>query len=111
MQQQVHHAEAVRIGDQLRTDEGAMSLEMRLCLGQLVEIVGAVLDVAVGCDQEASRAGGRVLYHLARLRLHEAHNAVDERTRREVLARSRFLLRGILLQKALVKLPKALLPC
>ena len=58
------------------------------CLRQLVEIVGLVLDVAVGGDEEARRARCRVLHDLAGLRLHQAHDAVDQRTRREILARA-----------------------
>ena len=69
VQQQVHQAEAMRIGHQFGPDKGIVPLEKSLRLGQLVEIVGLILDVAVGGDEKARRAGGRVLHDLARLRL------------------------------------------
>ena len=58
VQQQVHHAEPMRVGHKLRPDEGVVPLEEGLRLRQLVEVVRVVLDVAVGGDEEAGRAGG-----------------------------------------------------
>jgi hypothetical protein len=62
MQQEVHHAQAVRIGHKLRADESVVPLEEGFLLRQFVEIVGAILDVAVGGDEEPSCARGRVLH-------------------------------------------------
>ena len=88
VQQQVHQAEAMRVGHKLGADEGVVPLEEGLLLGQLVEIVGLVLDVAVGGDEEARRARCRVLHDLAGLRLHQPDDAVDQRARREILTRA-----------------------
>ncbi len=70
-----------------------------------------VLDVTVGSDEEASSAGRRVLNHLARLRLDQANDAVNQWARREVLAGAGFLLGCVLFQQAFVKIAEALLAC
>ena len=79
------------------------------CSAQLVEIVGVLLDVAVGRDEEACRARCRVLHDLAGLRLHQADDAVDQWARREILARARFLVRGVLLQQPLIEIAEPFL--
>jgi len=51
----------------------------------------------VGRDQESAGASGWVLDDFAGLRLHEAHNAINERARRKILPRAGFFLGGVLL--------------
>jgi hypothetical protein len=53
-------------------------------------------------------ARGGVLHHLARLRVDQGHDGVDERTRREVLPRARLHLAGVLLQQPFVEVAEAL---
>ncbi|AVZ26816.1 hypothetical protein ZMO3_ZMOp32x026 (plasmid) [Zymomonas mobilis subsp. mobilis] len=96
MQQQIHHAQAVGVWHQFRTTEGVMPLEGSLFLSQCVKIVGMVLDVTISCDEETRCARCRVLNHFPRLRPHQAHNTVDQRTGCEILSSTGFLVRCVL---------------
>src|ERR1700687_1019958 len=95
---------------QLKTDQRIVALEECLRLGEVVEIVAVILDVAVCRDQKSAGSRGRVLNDLADPPLHKAADAVDQGARREVLARSRFLLGGVPLEKPFVEIAKSLLP-
>ena len=86
-----------------------MTLEESLLGRERVQVVRVVLDVAVGGHEETGGACGGVLHDLAGLRLHHAHDAVDERARREILARARFLLGGVFFQQPLIEIAQALL--
>src|SRR5438094_5160132 len=87
-----------------------MALEKGLRLRELVEIVRVILDVPVGCYWEAAGAGGRVLDDLARLRLHQPDDAIDQRPRRKILARSGFFFGGVLFEKPFVEIAEPLPP-
>ena len=67
----------MRIRDQFQSDEGIVLLKEDLLLGQFEEVVCAVLDVAVGRDDETAGARGRVLNYFAGLGLHEPDDTVD----------------------------------
>ncbi|HMA91365.1 MAG TPA: hypothetical protein VKP30_01715 [Polyangiaceae bacterium] len=67
-----------------------------------------MLDVLISSDQKAARASRWILNRLAGLRLHQAHDAVDERARRKVLARTALLLARVALEQAFVEIPQAL---
>ena len=105
---EIHQAEPVRVGHELKPDEGVVPLKEGLRFRQLIEIVGLVLDVAIGGDQKPARAGGRVLHDFARLRLHQANDAIDQRARREILPCPGFLLGGVLFQQAFIEIAEAL---
>ena len=72
VQQAVHQRQAAGAGDQLHADVGLAALEAAGLVVQRVQIIGVLLDVAVGGDQKAGGAGGRVLDDFAGLRLHAA---------------------------------------
>ena len=91
VQHHVHQGEALSVGHQLHADEGVVALKEPLGLAQGVEVVGRRFDVVVGGHQEARRAGRRVLDHLPGLGLHQAHHAVDQRARGEILPGAGFL--------------------
>jgi hypothetical protein len=63
----------------------------------------------IGSDEKAAGAGRRVLDHLVGLGLHQAHEAVDQGARREVLLSAGLLLGGVRLQQALGEVAEALL--
>jgi hypothetical protein len=65
VQQAVHQRQAAGAGHQFHAQEGFVALELRRFSLQVVQLVGAGLDVGVGGDQEAAGAGGRVLDGLA----------------------------------------------
>ena len=62
-----------------------------------------LLDVAVRGEQEAAGAAGRVGDDFAGLRLDAVHDGIDERARREVLARAALDVLGVALQQPLVR--------
>jgi hypothetical protein len=63
VEHQVHQRQAVRVVHQLHAVEGLARRWKSSAAPQLEEVVGrCVLDVAVGRDQEAAGAGGRVLH-------------------------------------------------
>jgi hypothetical protein len=98
----------MRVRYQLKADEGIMLLKMDLLLGQFEKVVGPFFDVMIGGDKESAGARGGVLDNFARLRLHEPHDAIDERTWGKILPCPRFLLGGVLFQKPFVKIAKPL---
>src|SRR5256885_14304641 len=75
----------MRVRHQLQADKGIMFLKMDLLLGQFEEVVGPFLDVMIGGDKKSAGTGGRVLDNFAGLRLHEPHDAIDERARGKIL--------------------------
>jgi hypothetical protein len=75
----------MRVRYQLKADEGIMLLKMDLLLGQFEKVVGPFFDVMIGGDKESAGARGGVLDNFARLRLHEPHDAIDERTWGKIL--------------------------
>src|SRR5580704_2241015 len=98
----------MRVRHQLQADKGIMLLKMDLLLGELEEVVGPFLDIMIGGDKKSAGAGGRVLDNFAGLRLHEPHDAIDERARRKILPGTGFLLGGVLLKKPFVKIAEPL---
>ncbi len=108
MEEGVHQQQAVGVLHQLDADVGAGALELLLGLGEREVVVGERAHVAVGGDEEAAGAGGRVLHDLAGPRLDEGDHAVDQGARGEVLAGARLLLGGVLLEQALVEVAEAL---
>ena len=107
MQQQVHHAKAVRIGDELRADESIMSLKESLWFSQLVEIVGVSLDVVIGTDEKTGCSCRRIMHYLAGLRLHQTDDAIDQRAGREILPCPRLFVRRVLFEQSLVEIAQA----
>src|ERR1035438_2153794 len=79
-------------------------------LGEFVKIVAIPANITVGCNNKATCSSGRVLNDLARLRLNQPHDAIDQRTGGEVLARPGFLLCSVLFQKAFIEISKSLFP-
>ena len=74
-------------------DEGVVALEVRLLSRQVEEVVGVVLDVAVGGDRKpAVPAAGSCIVSPA-CGCISAHDAVDQRARREVLPGAGLLAR------------------
>ena len=110
MQHQVHQREAVRILHVLHAVEGVAAIFTLLRFRPRIGVT-VFTDVAIGGDEKAAGAGGRVLDDVFQRRLHHRHHAVDQRTRREVLAGAGFLLVGVLLQQAFVQIAQPLLPC
>ena len=108
VEHRVHQREALHVGDELHAVEGFALLEVLLRDGEIVELVGVRLHVAVGVDEEAAGAHGGILHALAGLGLHERDHALDERARREVLAGAALGLLGVLLEQALVEIAEPL---
>ena len=107
VQQAVHQRQAPGAGDQLHANEGVVALELALALGQVVEVVGAFFDGAVGRNQKAAGACGGVLHGFARLGLDDLDDGVNQRARGEVLACAAFGFAGVLLQQAFVQIAQA----
>lgn len=103
MQHGVHEREPVRVVDELAAGEGLLDFEVGQLLGEVSVVVRHVPDVLRSGDHEAERATGRVVAALAGLRLHEMRHDVDEHARREVLARTGFLLVGVLLEQSFIE--------
>jgi hypothetical protein len=85
VQQQIHHAKPMRIRYKLGPYERVVALKEGFLLGQLEEIVGAILDITVNGDEKAGSASSRILNGLTGLRLYQSDDAIDQRTRREIL--------------------------
>ena len=62
----------------------------------------------LGRNQEAAGASGRVLDHIAELRLHDRDDAVDQVPGREVLARTALLLGRVALQQVFVQVAQVI---
>lgn len=101
VEHQVHGAEARRIVHQLPPAQGLAVQELLLLPVQLV----VFCHVFVGRKQEASGTTGRVADRLPRLRRHDVHHGLDQRTRREVLPCPALGILGVLLKEPLVGVP------
>ncbi len=97
LQHQIHQTEPMCVRHQLQADKGIVLLKMDLLFGQFEKVIRPFLDVVVGGDKESAGAGGGVLNDFTGLRLHEPHDAIDERSRRKILPGAGFLLGGVLL--------------
>ena len=77
-------------------------------MAQVIPLVAVELivigNVIVGGKQESSRARGGIADGLTRLRVHDIHNGLDKRTRREVLTRAALGILRVLFEQAFVDL-------
>src|SRR5690242_20443454 len=95
------------IRHKFETNEGIVPLKEGLFLRKCIQIIGVVLDVAIGRNKESAGAGSRVLNDLTWLRFHQAHDAIDQRARREILPSARFFLGSVFLEQALIEIAES----
>ena len=98
MQEHVHDTKPGGVVHDLPTVEG---LEAKMALLVRIEQV-VVRRCIVRCEEEPTGAAGRIAYRHARLGPHHFDHCLDQRAGREVLARSRLHVLGVLLQQPLV---------
>ena len=106
MKHEVHQAKPVCVRNELDPDEGVVPLKERLRLLQLVKIVGLILDVTISRDEKPACARSWVLHDFAGLRLHQANDAINQRTRREVLPCPDFFSAAFFSSKPFVEVPE-----
>lgn len=99
VQQQIHRAHPRRALHQIPTAESTL-LQLALLLAREVRVV--LRDVVVRREKKTARAAGRVAHRLAGLGRDRVHHRLDQRARREILARTRLRVLRVLLQQALV---------
>jgi hypothetical protein len=99
VKEQVHHAEAGGVVDDLGAAE-RIEAKVLLLIGVQVGVVRG--DELVCSEQEAAGAAGRVADGRAGLRSHHLDDRLDQWPRREVLASARLDVLGVLLEQALV---------
>jgi len=101
VEEQVHGAQPGGVVDDLPAAERVIA--------QVVRLVGVEMDIArevvVRGEEEPAGAAGGVADGHARLRLHHLDHGLDERARREVLARAGLDVFGVLLEEPLVGVP------
>ena len=100
VQEQVHQAHAARVGHDLVAVEGLVTQKRLL---PFVQRGAGARQPAVGPQEEASRAAGRVGNRLHRLGAHTGHHGFDQRARREILACAALGVFGIFLQQAFIQ--------
>jgi hypothetical protein len=99
VQKQVHHAEA---GDGVDDVDPSQGVEAEMPLLVRIEVGVVARDVLVRGEQEAAGAARRIADRHARLRAHHLDDRLDQRARREVLARPRLHVFRVLLEQPLV---------
>lgn len=97
------------VRDQLGTDKRTISLEMGLLFRKLIQVVGVILDIPIGRNETPPWTSGGILYDFSGLRLDYPHDAIDQPSRREVLARAGFLVLGVFLQQTFVEVAQTFL--
>src|SRR5687768_6168516 len=102
MQLQVHQTKTAGIWDVFSSHKSLPPLKMSLLLREFKKIVSCIFNIPIGRHEKSTSAGRRVLNRLTGFWLYETHNAINERSWREILTGLRFLFACRLLKDALV---------